>query len=122
MTITQPTTMITDYVLAAAGAVFGAALLNNARLRKRKDVVLWGIGFLVAAVAALTGGTYHGFTLYLAEGLRRGLWNVTVGLIGLSGGFMISAGISHTARPSGRDKPWLKAGLLVTLFGVAVQL
>ena len=49
MNITQPATMITDYVLAAAGFVFGVLLLPP---RGAKTRLLWTIGMFTAAVAA----------------------------------------------------------------------
>ena len=116
MSITQPATMITDYVLAAAGIVFGALLLQS---RGLKATLLWSIGFLTAGAAAAIGGTYHGFTLYFSEPLRRTLWNSTAGLIGASAGFMISAGI--TGLGDRRHRQWLKAGLWVSLGGLAIQ-
>ena len=114
MSITQPATMITDYVLAAAGFVFGALLLPH---RGSKTRLLWAIGMFTAGVAAALGGTYHGFTLYLSEPVHRMLWNSTAGLIGASAAFMISAAI---AGPHA-EKRWLKAGLWVSLAGLAIQ-
>jgi hypothetical protein len=113
MSITQPATMITDYVLAAAGFVFGVLLL---RARSTKTQCLWSIGLLTAGAAAAFGGTYHGFTLYFSEPLRRTLWNTTAGLIGASAGFMISAAII-----GGGEKRWLKAGLWISIAGLIIQ-
>jgi hypothetical protein len=113
MSITQPATMITDYVLAVAGFVFGLLLW---RARSAKSQCLWSIGLLTAGAAAAFGGTFHGFTLYFSESVAKTLWNTTAGLIGASAAFMISAAIS-----GGGDKRWLKSGLWVSIAGLVVQ-
>src|SRR5436309_12257005 len=119
MSITQPATMITDYVLAAAGVVFGALLLRTRGASK--PALLWSIGLFTSAAAAAVGGTYHGFTLYFDEVTRRSLWNSTAGLIGAGAGFMISAGIAGWPSSTERGRQWLKAGLWVSLAGLAIQ-
>ena len=65
MTITEPTTLITDYVLAVFSTVFGILLL---RARTHRGTLLWSIGFLTLARAGLTGGSFHGFRLMMSEG------------------------------------------------------
>jgi len=119
LSVTQPTTMITDYVLAAAGLAFGALLLRSRG--GSKPALLWSIGFFAGGAAAAIGGTYHGFALYFDEATHRALWNSTAGLIGASAGFMISAGILGLPEAAAHKKRWLKAGLWVTLAGLAIQ-
>src|SRR5262249_30843096 len=113
MSITQPATMITDYVLAAAGFLCGALLL---KARPSKAQQMWSIGLLTAGAAAALGGTYHGFTLYFDEPFRRTLWNSTAASIGASAAFMISGAIA-----GGGDKRWLRAGLWISVLGLAIQ-
>jgi hypothetical protein len=113
MSITQPATMITDYVLAAAGFVFGFLLL---RVRSSKMQLVWSLGLLAAGVAAALGGTYHGLSLYLSEPLRRILWNAMTAAIGASGAFMISAAIM-----GGCKRRWAAAGLWISVAGMAIQ-
>jgi hypothetical protein len=119
MMITEPVTMITDYVLAVSGLVWGAILLRTPARSKAR--LLWGIGLITSAAAGLAGGTYHGFALYLGDFPHRALWNITVGLIGASAAFMVSAAL---AGPLNRREPntkWIIGGLLVSLIGLGVQ-
>ena len=59
MNIAQPTTMFTDYVLAAVCVVVSVKLLRQEPVEW--PVRLWGIAFLFVSSSALTGGTWHGF-------------------------------------------------------------
>lgn len=125
MPITEPTTMITDYVLAAACVYFAAALWSGARGSKA-GVVTWTVAFMVTAVAALAGGTAHGFRVPL--GTRwDAVWSVTVWSIAASSVLLISAGVRSALRPDVRDAAarsaglrWLKRAIVVTLVGLAV--
>jgi hypothetical protein len=49
----EPVTALTDYALAAVAAVLGVRLLQSNRF--------WALAFLALALAALLGGTWHGF-------------------------------------------------------------
>src|SRR5262245_19368853 len=82
LTITEPATMITDYFLAMASLVFGVLLLRLRTRRREMSLLLWGIGFLASALAAIFGGTYHGFALYFSDPRHRATWNLTMLLIG----------------------------------------
>src|SRR5262245_15996489 len=120
MTILEPATMITDYVLALASLVFGASLI---RLRRRDHTVsplLWAIGFFVAAGAAVAGGTYHGFALYFSAAGHRAMWNLTMLLIGVSVGLFVAAILTMRKLPT-EHRSWLKAGVLLSMFGLLVQ-
>ena len=118
MTISEPATLITDYLLTAISIVFGIALL---RARTHRGTLLWGIGFLLLSAAGLTGGTFHGFRLMMSEGAHQRLWNLTLLLIGASAGFMISAALSSHIPWHGRNTQWLLAGLLLSAAGVVIQ-
>jgi hypothetical protein len=39
---------------------------------------MWSLAFYASAAAALIGGTYHGFLLYLSPPAAVLLWKVTV--------------------------------------------
>jgi hypothetical protein len=116
MSISEPATMITDYVLAAAGFAFGFRLLWSRA--PSKGALLWTIGLFTAALASALGGSYHGFALYTNESTHRMLWNTTAALIGATAGFMISAGICGG---EGVNKNWLKAGVWISVLGLAIQ-
>ena len=51
--MSEPTTVLTDYALAALCAVLGWKLVRHSRF--------WALAFLALALAALLGGTWHGF-------------------------------------------------------------
>jgi len=125
--ITEPMTMATDYLLTGLCVVLAVELLRRAGPSKRKSIVLWVASFLVAAAAALAGGTAHGFKLYLGEN-HAIVWTVTVYSIGLSVILMLLAGIRSAKRPTTSDPArrstghkWLKAGLAVSAVGVLIQ-
>jgi len=118
VTITEPTTLITDYVLAIFSSLFGFLL---ARARTHRGTLLWSIGFLLLAGAGLSGGTFHGFRTMMSENLHRSLWNITCLLIGASAGFMISAALIGPLSRNGRNTRWLAAGLILSVAGLVVQ-
>lgn len=49
----EPTTVLTDYALAAVCIVLGTKLVRHSKF--------WALAFLSLALAALLGGTWHGF-------------------------------------------------------------
>ena len=80
MTITEPMTMITDYMITALGLWVGIKLL------KQKDadraVRVWAGELIATAVAALAGGTFHGFGPAMPAGATALTWRVTLVAIG----------------------------------------
>jgi hypothetical protein len=129
--------MLTDYVLAALAISFAARIwLRATRAPDRMKVELpgggsaglWCFAFAATALAALAGGTAHGFRLYLGDAAHARLWQATVALITLSAALTLWAAIRSVLRPSIPAGParrtahrWLKLGLYVTLLGVAIQ-
>jgi hypothetical protein len=112
--------MITDYFLALASVVFAASLMRLRRRHHTVSLLLWVIGFFVAATAAVAGGTYHGFALHFSESGHRAIWNVTMLLIGVSVGLFVAAIVTKPkSRPE--HKSWLTAGVLLSGFGLLVQ-
>jgi hypothetical protein len=120
MLIREPATMMTDYFLALASVVFAASLMRLRRRHHTVSLLLWIIGFFVAATAAAAGGTYHGFALYFSEGGHRAMWNVTMLLIGATVGLFV-AGILTKPKSPPEHRSWLKAGVLLSMFGLLVQ-
>jgi FlaA1/EpsC-like NDP-sugar epimerase len=121
MTITEPTTMITDYVLALAAVMFAILVWRSHRFT-RFSTRLWITGFIVTAAAAAAGGTYHGFALYFSDATHGSLWNATIALIAASSILITSAAFSGPLGRRGRNTPWLISGGLLTAAGAAVQL
>ena len=114
MRIAEPTTLITDYVLAALDAALGARLF--ARSEGQVSVRLWASGFLANAAGALLGGTFHGFGPYLGSGIDHILWKGTLVTIGLSAFFALSGTVVATLRPPWRHVLLAAAGAELALF------
>ena len=118
MSISEPTTLVTDYLLAVVSAIFGIALL---RLRTHRATLLWSIGFLSLAAAGLTGGSFHGFRLMMTDSAHRSLWNITCLLIGASAAFMISGAMTGPLSRHGKNTRWHAAGLILSIGGLVIQ-
>jgi hypothetical protein len=131
--LSEPTTMLTDYAMAALAAAFAVRLGLGARgegpAGKVKGAIApWRLAFGAAALAAVVGGTSHGFRLSLGEVWHARVWRLTVALIVLSAAVTLGAAIRSVLRPAiaaeeGRriGRRWLWRGLFVTLVGVAIQ-
>lgn len=74
--ITEPATLVTDYLLAAFTAVL-AWKLSAGGLPQR----LWAAAFLATSVAGLAGGTVHGFSRILSASLIAALWLLTLEML-----------------------------------------
>ncbi len=128
MQITEPMTMITDYLLAGQCVFLAISLLRKSRAAGKGAVGLWVLAFLIAALAALAGGTSHGFRLYLGEANWAIVWTVTVWSIGASSVLMLIAGLRSALRPE-TDKQehrklgvsWLRKGIIVSAIGIALM-
>ena len=51
--MSEPTTVLTDYALAAVSILLGLKLIEKSKL--------WAVAFLALGLGALLGGTWHGF-------------------------------------------------------------
>ena len=121
MTILEPTTMLTDYLLTVFCLWFAISLYRECRRRSQRSVWLWATGFLLSAVAALIGGTYHGFAFYIEPGTLKAMWNVTIFLIGASAGFMISGGFLGYLRKAHQSRKLIIAGIMVSALAFVIQ-
>lgn len=88
MTITEPVTLLTDYILAIETLVLGALLYRHAN--NEKSVELFAYSFFAIALAAAAGGTYHGFIQHLNVSPSYALWKITLYSIGVSTLCMLS--------------------------------
>jgi hypothetical protein len=102
VTITEPMTLLTDYLLAGLVAWFALCLYGEGRRGGERSIRLWSAAFGASALAALTGGTVHGFTLYLGPAATAALWKLTVYLVGLAGLFLLSGAAYSVLQGSAR--------------------
>jgi hypothetical protein len=74
--MTEPMTALTDYLLAGVSGFLGFRLLKHSKF--------WALAFLALALAALLGGTWHGFrqsdALWKATTLSVGV--ASLGMVG----------------------------------------
>jgi Family of unknown function (DUF6962) len=126
MQITEPTTMVTDYLITAWCVVLAVKLLGK-RSFAGGPVQLWIWVFWVTALAALAGGTAHGFKLYLEGPALAVVWTATVAAIGASAALAVAASVrsfqgSHlpAAHRDSAKRLW-QTGVFVTLAGVTIQ-
>jgi hypothetical protein len=89
----EPMTVISDYALAAVSAFLGLKLIPHSKF--------WALAFLAIALAALLGGTWHGFWQ------NEVLWKATTLSVGVASFGMVAG--SSIAVTTGR----LQAALIV---------
>jgi hypothetical protein len=126
MTISEPATLLTDYALAILSFVLAGSLRRRSNDAGGRKVGLWTAGFYVTALAALAGGTAHGFRIPLGESWAS-VWRLTVLSIAASSVLLIAAGTRSALRPESTSEnartegvSWLKRAIAVTLAGLAV--
>lgn len=112
MAISEPTTMITDYALAALAAVLAGSLLRRGALLRSKATSYWGLAFVVLAIGAAAGGTAHGFAATLDQAALGRIWKLTLYSIGFASLFML-LGSARSALSRGASRrvallAWLK--------------
>ena len=85
MTVSEPATLVTDYLLAIFTAVLGWLLARAARNAEWSGLGQtarlqnwWSVAFLATAVAGAAGGTVHGFQHVMARLVTNVLWLVTL--------------------------------------------
>ena len=127
MHVTEPTTLVTDYILAVECVFFAWSLLTRSRRAGRGSVGLWVLAFAVTAIAALAGGTAHGFRLFLGEAGWSAVWTMTVWGIGIGAVLLLVAGVRSALRPENdvhaqrkAGGNWLKLGIVVSAIAVAL--
>ena len=90
MQITEPATMITDYLLGLFTVILALRLFKLNGGQPQNSIRLWGGALAATAIAAFLGGTSHGFALYFDEFAKTVIWKTTVYSIGLASFFLLS--------------------------------
>ncbi|MCY3414674.1 MAG: hypothetical protein INQ03_23695 [Candidatus Heimdallarchaeota archaeon] len=95
--ITEPMTMITDYILTIESIIFAVILLIY---NSNSATIYWAVAFIAAGISAFLGGTSHGFKQYLGESKNSVIWKLTMISIGLGAVTMLSGLIFTVLSPS----------------------
>jgi hypothetical protein len=88
MTIHEPMTLITDYLLGGVSAWLWYSLHRNSQAQSSR--FCWRMAFLALAFGAFLGGTWHGVVQ------NDLLWKVTVLCVGLASFFMVAGSAAAT--------------------------
>ena len=104
MTIHEPSTLLTDYMLAALGAVCGWRLHRSgsaANVSRR----WWSRAMWCSGVGAWIGGSYHGFGPMLSTAWSDALWSATLVVLCLTSAAMALA-LVHEVAPAAQRRRW----------------
>lgn len=113
MRITEPMTMITDYAMGALAVVLAVRLLSDAAAARQLSGRLWAAAFVMTALAAVVGGTYHGFIEWMPGATGRLVWKATLVATGLGSACLLSAAV--LAATTGALQRALLAAVLIKL-------
>ena len=113
---TEPTTMITDFLMAAVLLVLSALLLKTGRRGKQISVKIWCAAFFTLGTASITAGISHGFKQILVASTIIVIWNITVILVGLGGFLMLSGVLTSLFKGSLRRLLVIVAGAKFILY------
>lgn len=95
--LSEPTTLVSDWVLAAVAAALGIRLYRVAGAGPgRRAQRLWAAAFLAGATAALAGGAVHGFAAQLTPLAHDVLWKTVLVGIGLAGSLILVGAVLAT--------------------------
>lgn len=84
MTVSEPTTLLSDAVLATLALALGVRLARSGPRAPQRAARLWAAAFLAGAAAALAGSVVHGFAGSLPAPLHAVLWKVVLVGCGLA--------------------------------------
>ena len=109
MTITEPMTLATDYLIGAVALSLSWKLFKSWKEDRIEGKRLWALALLFTGCGAFFGGTYHGFKEVLGETISDILWRLTLLSTGLVSLYM-ALGSIHTMTGS----KYLKVARIVT--------
>ena len=113
MRITEPMTMVTDYLMGTLAFLLAMRLLGDAASGHQWSGRLWAAAFVMTAVAAFVGGTYHGFIQWMPGLAGRALWKATLVATGIGSACLLAAAV--TAAVAGPLRHALMGLVLVKL-------
>ena len=110
--------MITDYLLGGWTFYLAFKLIRKGMRVSQRSIILWGLSFVATGIAALIGGTSHGFALYFGTMTKAVIWTATLISIGFASLFLLSSAIITTFKKPLRD--WLIAATALKFILFAV--
>ena len=109
MPISEPVTMLTDYLIFGQSMLLAWYLHRSIGDGKNQAKRFWTWALLAVGLASLFGGTYHGFSLVIPKHLNVYLWQATTMSIGFVSCFMVVGTVLATVKP-----PWRNLLILVS--------
>ncbi len=91
MRVTEPMTMITDYVMGALALALALRLVRAGAVAGQVPVLLWAGALAATALASFAGGTYHGFVQMMPAATARLLWKLTIFSTGVGSACLLAA-------------------------------
>ncbi len=121
MTINEPATLITDYLLAAFTAVLSRRLFRAARETGSSERWWWAVAFAATAGSGFAGGTVHGFREALGAGVTAPLWIVTIeGLLVAAFAVLRAALLASRLGPAAQRIATIAVGVAFVVYGAWV--
>jgi hypothetical protein len=105
VTIAEPTTLATDYLLGSLTGVLASRLIAKNRRLGQMSIRRWAMALAAVALVSFSGGTYHGFAHALSGWLVFTLWKLTT--IGMGLASFLLLGSACAASFSGAVRRWL---------------
>ena len=113
VTISEPMTLATDYLLGTLSEVCAVLLLKHNNPLRQTSIRLWAFALMAVAAGSYAGGTFHGFQHALEPAVAAVLWKVTTISMGVASFFLLTAAIA--AAFTGQDRRWLIAAAALKL-------
>lgn len=116
MMISEPMTLVTDWMLAGLCVWLGRRLQLEAARREVRSMRLLAGSFFATAVGAFAGGAAHGFRAWLGETGGVLTWKVTVLSIGVTTLLFVAAAAWAALRRPARNLLLAAAGLQALVY------
>ncbi|MCX6539050.1 MAG: hypothetical protein NT151_08975 [Acidobacteria bacterium] len=108
MQIAEPMTMATDYVMGAVALALAIRVFRQGESEGQMAMRLWATALVMTAVAALVGGSYHGFIEMLPPRVATWMWTLTLAATGFgSAALLAAAAVAGTGGVFRRVLVWI---------------
>jgi hypothetical protein len=113
--ISEPSTLITDYVLGALTAALARRAARGPQSQRHNAIRFFAAALGATAFASFAGGTFHGFGPAMSPAAGALLWTLTTVAMGVASAFLLAAAI--TAAFTGLPRRMLLIVAAVKLLG-----